>query len=440
MKKILVLGAGLVARPLVQYLLKVPFQVVVATRTISKAYELIENNPNGRAIALDINKEESLKELVKEADLTISLLPYIHHVKVANLCIEYKKSMVTTSYVSDDMRKLDSNAKSSGVIILNEIGLDPGIDHISAMKIIHSVQNKGGEIVSFRSYCGGLPAPESNDNPFGYKFSWSPKGVVLAAKNNARYLKDGKVTSISSKELFNDYSIIEIEGSGKFESYPNRDSIPYIQTYGISSVRNMFRGTLRNPGWCILWKKIGDLGFLDDEERNVDGLTYKEFIGNLINADKTGDVKKSVASLLNISTDSEVIKKMEWLGLFSDERIAAKNISPIDLLVSLLSGKLWYKKGERDMVVLYHDFDFIYPAENKKEKITSTLIDFGIPNGDSAMSRTVGLPAAIGTKLILEDKIKKTGVHIPIEPEIYEPVLKELEKQGIVCKEKVYAG
>lgn len=438
MKNILVLGAGLVARPLIRYLLDQPdFQVTVATRTSSKADALVGSNVNGKAVALDINNDEALKELIKKTDLSISLLPYMHHVKVAKLCIEYKKHMVTTSYTSEDMRKLDADAKSAGIIILNEIGLDPGIDHMSAMKIIHHVQNQGGQIASFYSYCGGLPAPEANTNPFGYKFSWSPKGVVLAAKNNARYLKDGKIVSIPGENLFENYRLIEIEGIGRLESYPNRDSIPYIHTYGIDNVKSMFRGTLRNLGWCQLWKKIVDLGLLDEKEVILDGFDYKKFMAALVDS-ASGNVKRDAAKFLNISEDSEVIKKIQWLGLFDEVKIPADCKSPIDVIVDLLLSKLKYENKERDMIVLHHDF--IYIKDDKNEKVTSTLIDFGKPNGASAMSRTVGLPAAIGARLILEGKIKASGVHIPVIPEIYEPVLGELERQGVFFKEKIHVS
>ncbi|MEE9501776.1 MAG: saccharopine dehydrogenase C-terminal domain-containing protein, partial [Candidatus Aminicenantaceae bacterium] len=244
MKKILILGAGLVAKPLVRYLLDQPdFKVVVATRTVSKAIKLIDNHPKGTAKTLNLKNEEGLRDEVKDADLVISMVPYAFHTLVARFCIEFKKQMVTTSYVSDEMKALDGDAKNAGILILNEIGLDPGIDHMEAMRIIHEVEAKGGEITSFISYCGGLPAPEANTNPFGYKFSWSPIGVLLAGKNSAKYIKDGEVVDISSEELFDNYEIWPIEGLGDFEAYPNRDSVPYVELYGIQSTKTMLRGT-----------------------------------------------------------------------------------------------------------------------------------------------------------------------------------------------------
>ncbi|MBL7075163.1 saccharopine dehydrogenase NADP-binding domain-containing protein [candidate division KSB1 bacterium] len=437
MKNVLVLGAGLVAKPLVRYLLDQPdFHVKVASRTVSKAEKLVGDHPRGEAQAWNVNDTAELENLIQQADLAISLLPFIHHTTVAELCIRFQKPMVTTSYVSDAMRKLDERAKGASVLILNEIGIDPGIDHMSAMKIIHRVQNEGGEITSFYSYCGGLPAPEANTNPFGYKFSWSPRGVVLAGKNSGRYLKDGKEVFIPGKELFSHYWTITIEGLGDFEAYTNRDSLPYIETYGIDTVKSMYRGTLRNLGWCDTWKKMVDLGLLDEQERDdLQGLSFRDFIRTFIKGEAGGDLKKEIATYLKIDENSEVIKRFEWLGLLSEDPLPLEKGSPLDVLAARLLDKLRYEEGEKDMIILHHEFIAEYPGR-RKEKITSTLIDFGIPGGDSSMSRTVGLPAAIGAKLILQGKIKATGVHIPVNPDIYELVLKELEREGITFKEK----
>jgi saccharopine dehydrogenase (NADP+, L-glutamate forming)/spermidine synthase len=347
--------------------------------------------------------------------------------------------MVTTSYVSEAMRKLDQKAKDAGILILNEIGLDPGIDHMSAMKIIHEVQNEGGRIASFYSYCGGLPAPEANTNPWGYKFSWSPRGVVLAGKNSARYLKDKKEVNVPSQDLFAHFWEMNIEGLPELEAYPNRDSVPYIELYGISDADSMYRGTLRYPGWCQTMKKIVELGFLDDKELDVVRLSYADFLRRLIKKEKGTDLRRDLATYLKIEENSEPIKRFTWLGLLSDERLPYEKSSPLDIFANRLLEKLQYEEGERDMIVLHHEFIAEYPKDKKKEKITSTLIDFGIPHGDSAMSRTVGLPAAIGATLILQEKIKATGVFIPVSPSIYEPTLNELEKQGIICKEKSVA-
>ncbi|MEW6070855.1 MAG: saccharopine dehydrogenase C-terminal domain-containing protein, partial [Candidatus Thermoplasmatota archaeon] len=321
-KKILVLGAGLVAKPLVQYLLDQPnFYVTVATRTISKAEDLVSRHPRGNTCAVDITASDTtLKELISNSDLVISLLPYTHHLLVAKFCIEYGKDMITTSYVSQAMQSLDELAKDADILILNEIGLDPGIDHMSAMKIIDKVHKNSGKVISFKSYCGGLPAPEANTNPLGYKFSWSPRGVVLAAKNSARYLENGKEIFIPQGEIFRNCRIVEVEGLGKFEAYPNRDSLSYTEKYNVPEVKTMLRATLRNIGWCELWDKIFELGLLDEVTRNLQGVTFKQFIAQLIKGESK-NLKKQLASYLKTAENSEIIKKLEWLGMLSDELI-----------------------------------------------------------------------------------------------------------------------
>jgi len=436
MKKILILGAGLVARPLVRYLLDQPdFEVEVASRTVSKAVKLIDNHPQGKASELNLKNEEGLKDEISKADIVISMVPYTFHPKVAKYCIDYNKHMVTTSYVSEVMKNLDAEAKRAGILILNEVGLDPGIDHMEAMRIIHEVEEKDGEISGFTSYCGGLPAPEANTNPFGYKFSWSPTGVLLAGKNSAQYLKDGQQIFIPPQDLFDNYLTINIEGLGEFEGYPNRNSLPYIELYGIKSTKTMLRGTLRNKGWCSTIKKIVDLGLLEEEEKDWKGLTYKGFLRKLMNDPAEENITKALAARLNIEENSDIIQRFEWLGLLSDEILPSEKDSPLNILGAKMLEKLQYEEGERDMIILQHQFIASYPGD-KKEKITSTLIDFGIPHGDTSMARTVGLPAAISTKLILEGKIKKTGVHIPVTPEIYIPILQELKELDIAFKEK----
>lgn len=436
MKRVLILGAGLVAKPLVRYLLDQPeFEVVVATRTVSKAIKLIDNHPKGTAKTLNLKNEEGLRDEVKDADLVISMVPYAFHTLVARFCIEFKKQMVTTSYVSDEMKALDGKAKIAGILILNEIGLDPGIDHMEAMRIIHEVEAKGGEITSFTSYCGGLPAPEANTNPWGYKFSWSPIGVLLAGKNSARYIKDGQLVEIQSEDLFDNYVIWPIEGLGDFEGYPNRDSVPYIELYGIQSTKTMLRGTLRNIGWCSTLKKVADIGLLDKEEKDWTGYTYKSFMKSLMDNPEEPDLRKALATYLDLEVNSEILNRFEWLSLFSDEPVPVEKGGSIDILAARMIEKMSLAEGERDMIVLQHTFEAAYP-EGHGERITSTLIDYGIPHGDSAMSRTVGLPPAIGTKLILEGKIDKSGVYIPVEPDIYIPVLQELKSLNIEFSEK----
>jgi len=436
MKKILVLGAGLVSRPGVNYLLEQKnLSITVASRTVSKAEKLVKGHENGRAQAVDVENDEALAALIKEHDIVISLLPWIHHVKVAGMCLEYGKSMVTTSYVSEGMKKLDQPVREKGLLFLNEIGVDPGIDHMSAMKIIHAVAAEGGKVLHFLSYCGGLPAPENNDNPFGYKFSWSPRGVILASRNSARYLENGKLVEIEGKNLFVDPIVEEIEGLGKFEVYPNRDSMPYQELYGLQEALTVKRGTYRNLGWCATLKKIVDLGLVDETpQTNLKGVTFKKMTGDLVGCPEDGNVKEATAGKLGIAVDSEIIQRLEWLGLFSDEPVAAFD-NRLDILSQRMQDKLYYKDGEKDMLILRHRF-IVENKDKSQDLITSTMVDFGIPGGDSSMARTVSLPIAIATRLIAEGRITMKGVQTPVHAEIYEPVLNELETLNIKMVEK----
>ncbi len=438
MNKVLILGAGLVSRPMVRYLLQLDeVEVTVATRTVQKANELIAGHQRGKAVKLLADDEPNLHRLVAEADVVVSLLPYTYHPIVAQHCLELNKHLVTTSYVSEAIRALDGKAKSVGILLLNEIGLDPGIDHMSAMAIIDRVQAEGGRVREFISYCGGLPAPEANDNPFGYKFSWSPKGVLMAGKNEARFLKDGKVVVVPPENLFTSYWRLKIPGaSGEFEAYPNRNSLPYIDLYGLGGVKTMIRATLRNIGWCETMKAILDLGLIKEDRirENLKGLTYarwlREFVPN------GGELRDDVAKRLGINNNHPIVKRLEWLGLFSEEEIGIENGSNLDILAKAMREKMSYKPGERDMIILHHQLEVEYPGD-KKATITSTLQDFGEPYGDSAMARAVSLPAAIAVKMILEGKIRLTGVQVPVRKEIYQPVLSELTKLGIDFKERI---
>lgn len=443
MKKVLILGAGLVTGPMVRYLLDRNYHLTVASRTVSKAQALIGDHPHGTALAYDIESDAdgvTLNQLVSQHDLAVSMLPYIHHPAVAKACIANGKQMVTTSYVSPAMRALDEAAQAAGIVILNEVGVDPGIDHMSAMQIIHQVQAAGGHVDGFMSYCGGLPAPEANDNPFGYKFSWSPRGVLLAARNAAHYLRDGQDVQVPGPELFTHYWPLDVPGLGQFEAYPNRDSLPYREAYGISDAATMYRGTLRNLGWCDSLYKIAGLGFLDDQPRPAAGLTYAQYVRKMLPADapNTGNLKADLAAHLGVALDSPVIHKLEWLGLLAEQPmpVAGDKISPLDLLTKTMLERMEYAEGERDLLVLVHHFDASYP-DGKKEKISSTLIAFGEPNGDTAMARTVSLPAAIGVDLILSGQVKATGIQTPVTPQWYQPILAGLKELGIECVERV---
>jgi len=436
MKKIVVLGSGLVSRPGVQYLLdNEDFFVTVASNELENARFLIQGYDNGKAVYLDVKDKEELTALVKDNDVVVSLLPWVFHVQVAEICLEYGKDLATASYVSPDMRQLNDAAKNKGLLFLNELGLDPGIDHMSAMKIIAQVADEGGKVVHFYSFCGGLPAPEDNDNPFGYKFSWSPKGVLLAARNSARYLENDKVVEVEGKDLFLDCRVEAVGDLGNFEVYPNRDSVPYKEIYGLTHAQTVMRGTYRYPGWCATLKAMVDLGLVDGTPlKGLSKESFKEMMAELLGIDANEDVVAATAKKIGIDPDNEIISRFQWLGLFDGKPVPDYD-NYLDIISHVMQEKLYYKNGEKDMIVLQHRFE----VENKDgslDTITSTLIDFGVFGKDTSMARTVSLPLAIGVKLLAQGKIDLTGVHIPVEKEIYEPILQELEELGVHVVEK----
>jgi saccharopine dehydrogenase-like NADP-dependent oxidoreductase len=436
MKKVLVLGAGLVARPLVNYLLGQPdFSVVVADVEAGRAARLVGGHPRGTAEVLDIADRAALASAIGRCDLAVSMVPYTYHPVVAELAIEQGKHVVTASYVSPAMRALDARAKEKGVVLLNELGLDPGIDHMEAMRVIHEVHDGGGSLIAFTSYCGGLPAPEANTNPFGYKFSWSPRGVLLASKNSAKFLKDGRVVTIPAEDLFARPEIIGIPGLGDFEGYPNRDSVGYREIYGIPEAQTVFRGTLRWPGWCETVRKMVELGLLDDAPKDRAGMSFHGLMRELAGAPVGADARPAVASRLGLEPGSAVMGRLEWLGLFEETPLPVARASALDNVTALMIDRLSYRAGERDMIVLQHEF-LARTGSGRTERIVSTLIDYGVPGGDSSMSRTVGLPAAIGARLVLEGRIALTGVQVPVHPEIYGPILEELATLGVRFEEK----
>jgi saccharopine dehydrogenase (NADP+, L-glutamate forming) len=437
MATVVVFGAGMVARPIVKYLLEQPdVTVVVATRTVSKAEKMVEGHPRGVAKSLDVKDMASVEKEVQDADLVVSLLPYTYHVAVAELCIKHTKHLVTTSYVGDEMRALDARAKEAGVMILNECGLDPGIDHMSAMRIIHDVEGRSGKVVSFRSSTGALPAHEANTNPFGYKFSWSPRGVLLASRNAAKWLEEGREVDVPGERLFENYSIVDVPGAGSFENYPNRDSVPYKDIYGLADAYTVYRGTLRMTGWCETMRRIVRLGWLTEEPvEGFEGKTYGDLTRHLIGAGADGGLAEATAKYLGVDTFATVIKRLEWLGLFSEAPLPGDKDNPLDYMNVLTLEKMSMAPGDRDMIVMHHEFLAEF-AGGDRELLTSTLVDYGVPGGDTSVARTVALPAAIAVTMILSGKIALTGCHIPVTPEIYNPILDELEDMGITFVER----
>jgi len=436
MKKIFILGAGLVAGPTVRYLLeRTEFEIRVADVEHEKAARLVGGHSRGSSVGLDLRNHDAVRREIEQADIIISMVPYAFHPVIAGHCLGSGKHLITASYVGPAMKSLDAKVKEKGLVFLNELGLDPGIDHMEALRIIHEVKSRGGIVEEFTSYCGGIPSPEANTNPFGYKFSWSPMGVLQASKNPARFLMKGEIMTISPERLFADPVPVSIPGVGVLEGYPNRDSVPYAEIYGIPETRTIVRGTLRYPGWCLAMKKLGELGFLDQEVKDLRGVTFSGFLRGLMPASAGKDLKRELTGLLKLEGNPEVVDSLEWLGLLSDGNLPFERGSALDILAHAMIEKLRYLPGERDMIVLQHDFLVSYPGPSK-ERIFSTLIDFGVPFGDSAMSRTVGLPVAIAAKLLLEGRIHRAGVQIPDIPEIYLPLLEELRTFGIAFKQK----
>lgn len=438
MKKVLILGAGMVVKPIVTYLLDKGYQVTVATRTKSKADAMIGDHPNGTSLAWTVDDEATLDRLVQEHDLSVSLLPYAYHVMVAKLCIKHKKNMVTTSYVKPEMKALDAEAKAAGIIILNELGLDPGIDHMSAMRIIDHVHGKGGKIEEFYSFCGALVAPEVEKNPFNYKFTWAPKGVVMASNNDGKYLRKGTVVELTTEDLFKDPIQCEVDTVGQLEVYPNRDSMPYVELYGIPETQTMFRGTFRYDKWCEVLDGMKALKLLSYDKINMEGLTYAELLAKVAGLDGINDLKNAVAEKIGGDESGNVRAALEWLGFFSDEAVERSEDSPFEVTSDIMISKMMITETERDMVVLQHTFVADYDGE--KEVIKSTMVDYGTQQTDTSIARTVALPAACGVDMILQGQISATGVYIPVIPEIYNPILDQLETMDIKMVEEYGLG
>jgi len=435
MKRVLVLGAGLVAKPLVDYLAGLEdTELTVADIVVSKAEGLTKQHSNATPMGFDAGDEQRLSTLVEEHDFAVSLLPGEAHPTVARLCLEHGRSMSTASYVSREIGEMHDAAVEKELIFINECGVDPGMDHMSAMRIIHDAHDRGGQVVSFRSYCGGLPAPEANTNPIGYKFSWAPKGVLGAAVSKATYLQDGNVVEVPGDELFKSPEIVKFPGVGTFEGYPNRDSTPYVDMYAIPEVQTIFRGTLRNEAHCEAWYPWVKLGLFQTEPRDdFSELTYGGFMSGLLGG--TEDPKAAIAARFGLAEDSKAITNLDWLGMFSDDPLPFKSGANVDVIATRMLEKCGYSEGERDMIVMQHEFVVRYDSGD--EYLRSTLVEYGIPGGDSAMARTVGYPLAIATRMALEGKIADRGVVTPVKPDMYNPILDELEGMGISFQDRV---
>lgn len=440
MKRILVIGAGRSATALIDYLLKQAadsnWHITIADMDQKLAEEKLAGNAHGSAIRFDIRKEDERRTIISNHDLVVSMLPAFMHMDVARDCIEFGKHLATASYVSADMRALDVEAKKKGLFFLNECGLDPGLDHASAMKMIHHIHDQKGEIKMFKSYCGGLVAPASNDNPWGYKFSWNPRNVVLAGQGTAQFLQASEVKYIPYNRIFSQIDVVKVDGFGSFDAYANRDSISYIDVYGLKNIETMVRGTLRELGYCKAWNVFVKLGLTDDTSKMVqtDKMTYTDLIRAFL-PEHAADVKAELKTFVGAAWDAELEAKMNYLELFSNKPIRLKEGSPAQLLQDLLEEKWKLKAGDRDMIVMQHEFEYLLPGDKKSRKLNSAFVLEGKDEQQTAMALTVGLPLAITVKNFLQGKIKLSGVQIPTSPEIYEPMLSELETLGIHFKE-----
>jgi saccharopine dehydrogenase-like NADP-dependent oxidoreductase len=434
MKKILIIGAGRSTGSLIAYVLKnAPahdWQVTVTDMDLNLATEKVKGNSNCCAKTLDVTNDAERKEMIASHDVVVSMLPASMHGNVARDCVDLGKHLFTASYVSAEMKELDQEAKRKNVLLMNEVGLDPGIDHASAMKIIDELHAKGAHISSFRSYCGGLVAPESNNNPWGYKFSWNPRNVVVAGQSAAQYISDGKLKFIPPSRIFTQIDTIDVKEHGSFDAYANRDSISYREPYGLTNTKTLLRGTLRMPGYCEAWNVFVRLGLTDDTYKihDADELTYTQLIEAMLPPSK-GNVKERLKEFMGKDYNSSVDEKLNYLELFNDKKIRLKEASPAQLLQDLLEEKWKLNHGDKDMIVMQHLFE--YELNGKNHRLTSSLVVIGDDEHHTAMAKTVGLPLAICLKNFLEGKFKRYGVQIPIVKDIYDPLLAELETLGI---------
>lgn len=436
MKSILILGAGLSSSSLIRYLLNQSeennWTVRVVDQDINLVHSKLNGHKNGVALQFNALDGEQRKPEIEKSDLVISMLPARFHLDVAKDCIALKTNLITPSYISPEMKALDAEAITAGIVIMNEIGVDPGIDHMSAMKIIHAIKSKGGTIESFKSFCGGLIAPESDNNPWNYKFTWNPRNVVLAGQGGAAcFIRKGQYKYIPYNRLFSRLDTLSVKGYGDFIGYPNRDSLSYRTIYGLENIPTIFRGTLRRPGYCEAWNVFIELGMTDDSYVMVESglLTPRKFVNAFLPYHATKTVEVKFKEFLR-EDRMHLYERFEWLGIFNEQPILnLENPTPAQLLQSILVGKLSLDEGDKDMLVMIHEFE--YSLNNENFKITSSMVNIGEDQVYTAMSNTVGLPAAICAKMILTGQLKSTGVTLPIQSEVYNPILEELKSFDI---------
>ena len=430
-QKIFIIGAGRSASSLIKYLVNVSaknnFELIIGDKDVSLVKDKIDGHKCASAIRFDVLNDDQRISEIKNADIVISMLPATLHFIVAQDCLKYKKNLVTASYVSKDIQSLNDQAEKQGVILLNEIGLDPGIDHMSAMKVIDDIKDRGGIIKSFKSYCGGLVAPEYDTNPWNYKFTWNPRNVVLAGQGTAQYIDSGKYKYIPYGQLFKRTDTVNVLNYGQFEAYANRDSLSYREVYKLNDIPTLFRGTLRKPGYSEAWDLFVQMGMTDDSyEMDVSGMNYSDFFNSFIDV-RNCDIKSYLKSHFRVSDN--VISKVEWLGFFNQINLGIDKGTPAQILQKILESKWLLQKEDKDMIVMQHQF--IYEIEGEEHELHSSFVILGEDQTYTGMAKTVGLPVGIATKLILNGEIKSTGVKVPVSKEIYKPVLEELEQFGI---------
>lgn len=441
MRKILIIGAGRSASSLIKYLLDKSevesLQLTIADLSEALANKKTGNHKNARAISFDVCNDEQRKQEIQQADIVISMLPAHLHIEVAKDCVFYKKSMITASYISEEMKSLDVQAKENQIVLMNEIGLDPGIDHMSAMKIMDEIKSKGGKIILFESFCGGLVAPESDTNLWNYKFTWNPRNVVLAGQGGAaKFIQEGTYKYIPYHKLFRRTEFLEVEGFGRFEAYANRDSLKYREIYGLEAADTCYRGTIRRVGFSKAWDVFVQLGMTDDTYIIDDSehMSNRDFVNLFLPYHPTDSVEIKFRHQLKIDQDDVVWDKLLELDLFSKSVVTGlKNATPAQMLEKILSYKWTLQPEDKDMIVMYHKIG--YEINGEQKQIDSTMVCLGDDQTYTAMAKTVGLPVAIATLKILNGEIQTTGVQLPISKDVYLPILEELEQYGVVFKE-----
>jgi saccharopine dehydrogenase-like NADP-dependent oxidoreductase len=442
MKKVIILGAGHVTKPIVDYLTdKCGYDVTMAARTVSKAEKIIAGRKKAKAVAWASNEEEKLDGLIAEHDIVINMIPKAYHVMVAKLCLKHQKSMVTTSYEIPPIKELDAEVKERGILILNELGEDPGMDHFATQMLLDDIKEENGKVIAINSYGSGLPSFKYNNNPMGYKFSWEPKGVFLAAQVPAKWLDKGKPIPIDGDKLFENFKMVDIEGLGTFEAYANKDVTKYVKPYVLPEDVTFYRGLLRFSGYCNNMRNFWKLDVLNDNDRfEWQGKTFRDFAAMLIKIIPSEELEDEFAKFLGVDHLSDIMMRLKWLGIFESDPIKIKNGSKLDVFIELLLKKLTYAPGETDMTIIHVDILAEFPG-GKKEHRTATMVADGDPDGDSAMAKAVGLPPAIATKYIFDGVIKETGVHMPPTlPYLYKSFVKELGEYGFVFKKRTFSA